>query len=934
MPTWIKRLLASPVFKGAEDKTRTAWLLNIILWLLLARALLFRGITWVEETAQAPRLSLFVPLTLLLIGMMLLLRRGYVRLASIGTVLGFWLSLTAIAVINGGVRSTGFRNYIIPVLIAGLLLGRGAALAVAGLSILAGLGMWQAESNGWLPAPLIPVGSFELLVTHAISLLLAAVLVTLATRSIEEALGRARQEIVERRQAEEAVRQSESRWQAIFNNAAIGIALVDADGYPVQSNAALQRMLGYSGEELRRMPFVQFTHPDDAAVDFALAQELFAGQRDHYQIEKRYLKKDGQMRWGNMTASSLSDGNNSSQFAIGMVEDITERKLAEQALQHAEELFRAIVEDQTEMIVRWKPDGTRTFVNQAYCRTFGKSFDELVGSSFLPLVAEPYRETVREKIRSITPATPVALGVHESLLPDGTTCWQEWADRGLFDQQGRLIELQSVGRDITERKLAEEALRASEERFFKAFNHSPLRMGIIRIKDGVVLDANDCWFREMGFTREEIIGQPAYELKRWIGKEDSRIQQLLKEGQPFRNLEFRPHTKADEERIVLTSAEVIEISGEPCFLMVTNDITELKRAEDAVHESEERFRQLTENIREVFWLNTPDLSESLYISPAYESIWGRTRESLRQNPRSFLEAIHPEDRPKVIAVFGQKLERAFEMEYRVVRPDGSIRWIWDRGFPIQDATGQVYRITGIAEDITDHKRAEEQLRATSEQLRALTASLSSAREEEGLRIAREIHDELGSLLTSLRWELERVDKILSNAGEQSSANTLHEKVVNMLKLTDTTISTVRRIAAEMRPSVLDDLGLPEAIEWQAQQFQARTGIQCHCDCWLENPPLTREQATALFRIFQEALTNILRHAEATRVEIMMEVRTGYFVLTVSDNGKGITEDEQAGIHSLGLLGMHERARLVNGVITITGTAGKGTVVTARVPITA
>jgi PAS domain S-box-containing protein len=162
-------------------------------------------------------------------------------------------------------------------------------------------------------------------------------------------------EIVERRQAEEAVRQSESRWQAIFNNAAIGIALVDADGYPVQSNPALQRMLGYTGEELRRMPFVQFTHPDDTAVDFALAQELFAGQRDHYQIEKRYLKKDGQMRWGHMMASSLSDGTSSNQFAIGMVEDITERKQAEQALQHAEELFRAIVEDQTEMIVRWKP---------------------------------------------------------------------------------------------------------------------------------------------------------------------------------------------------------------------------------------------------------------------------------------------------------------------------------------------------------------------------------------------------------------------------------------------------------------------------------------------------------------------------------------------------------------------------------------------------
>jgi PAS domain S-box-containing protein len=347
-------------------------------------------------------------------------------------------------------------------------------------------------------------------------------------------------------------------------------------------------------------------------------------------------------------------------------------------------------------------------------------------------------------------------------------------------------------------------------------------MGIIRIKDGMVLDANDCWFREMGFTREEVLGQPAYELKGWIGKEQSRLQQLLNEGQPFRNLEFRPRTKTGEERIVLSSAEVIDIAGEPCFLFVANDITERKRAEDAVHESEERFRQLTENIREVFWMNTPDLSESLYISPAYESIWGRTRESLRQNPRSFMEAIHPEDRPKVIAVFGQKLEHAFEMEYRVVRPDGSIRWIWDRGFPIQDAAGQVYRITGIAEDVTDHKRAEERLRATSEQLRALTASLSSAREEEGLRIAREIHDELGSLLTSLRWELERVDKILCQCRRASAASAAGREGRKHAQADRHDDQHRRRIAAEMRPSILDDLGLPEAIEWQAQQFQART----------------------------------------------------------------------------------------------------------------
>jgi signal transduction histidine kinase len=153
----------------------------------------------------------------------------------------------------------------------------------------------------------------------------------------------------------------------------------------------------------------------------------------------------------------------------------------------------------------------------------------------------------------------------------------------------------------------------------------------------------------------------------------------------------------------------------------------------------------------------------------------------------------------------------------------------------------------------------------------------------------------------------------------------------MLRLTETTISSVRRISSELRPSVLDDLGLVEAIEWQAGQFQARTGIICRCDCSLENLDLGREQSTAIFRIFQEALTNSLRHAQATSVDIMMKVEAEEFVLTIIDNGRGITENEKSGSQSLGLLGMHERAHLIGGKLNITGIEGEGTMITVRVP---
>jgi len=212
MLTWVRRALAPPVFEGDVEKTRAAWLLNIILLTLIARAIIIRLITGPDP----PRPSFVVPFVVLLLVMMAVMRIGRVRLASIITIAGFWLSLSAAAVITGGLHSAGFRNFILPVIVAGLLLGRAASLTTAAASILAGIGMWIAESNGIVVDP-ESSGDLELLITHSISLIMAAVLVTLATRRIEESLNRAHQEIAERSYAEQAVRASEERFAKAFN---------------------------------------------------------------------------------------------------------------------------------------------------------------------------------------------------------------------------------------------------------------------------------------------------------------------------------------------------------------------------------------------------------------------------------------------------------------------------------------------------------------------------------------------------------------------------------------------------------------------------------------------------------------------------------------------------------------------------------------------
>jgi signal transduction histidine kinase len=210
-------------------------------------------------------------------------------------------------------------------------------------------------------------------------------------------------------------------------------------------------------------------------------------------------------------------------------------------------------------------------------------------------------------------------------------------------------------------------------------------------------------------------------------------------------------------------------------------------------------------------------------------------------------------------------------------------------------------------------------------------SLRSAREEEGIRIAREIHDELGAALTSLRWDLEEMERINSEKNPEPYRAALYGKIRGMFAVIDHTIDVVRRISSELRPSILDDLGLASAVEWQAQQFQSRTGIQCRCECLVDSLNLNTEQSTAVFRIFQEALTNVLRHAHASCIDVTIEEEASDLLLTIRDDGRGIQNSEMTSPSALGLLGMHERAHLIGGRIEIVGVDGKGTTVTLRVP---
>lgn len=239
----------------------------------------------------------------------------------------------------------------------------------------------------------------------------------------------------------------------------------------------------------------------------------------------------------------------------------------------------------------------------------------------------------------------------------------------------------------------------------------------------------------------------------------------------------------------------------------------------------------------------------------------------------------------------------------------------------------VWRALREAAERRERRRAEEQLRRSHEQLRALTSYLQYVREEERTRISREVHDELGQALTGLKMDLSWLAGHLSRHDRA-----LLHKIKSMMSGIDATIHTVRRISTELRPGILDSLGLVAAIEWQAAEFQTRTRIACNVTTTVSDTLWDQDFTTAFFRIFQETLTNIIRHANATRVEVKLAVEGNRLVLTVRDNGRGISEEQITNTRSIGLIGMRERAALVGGEINFDGSPGRGTVVTVSIPL--
>jgi PAS domain S-box-containing protein len=452
--------------------------------------------------------------------------------------------------------------------------------------------------------------------------------------------------------------------------------------------------------------------------------------------------------------------------------------------------------------------------------------------------------------------------------------------------------------------------------------------------DGIVTSWNEGARRLFGYTAEEMVGQPVARLIPGDRlEEEPDILARLRRGERVEHFEtVRQHRDGSLLDVSVSISPIRDASGRIVGASkISRDVGGRKRAQAAVDQAHERLREHA-MVLELAPVLVRDMDNRIVLwTRGAEGLYGFSKEeALGRISHELLQTTFPES----LEHFDEILRRTGRWEGALVhrKRDGARLVVASQQIIYHDLAGHPMRILEANADITERQRAEAELNQSQEQLRALADRLVRAREEEATRIARELHDQFGRYLTTIKMDVRSIERYLAGEMNSELGRVLRDKAQTIGQTVDETVQTVRAIATQLRPGLLDDLGLAAAIEWQVGDFQKRSGISCSLTLTGEDPPVGRDQATALFRIFQEILTNVARHAQAAKIWVHLEEEHDAIVLEVEDDGVGISQAQLKQHRSLGLLGMRERALAFGGTVEIAGAPGQGTIVTVRMPL--
>lgn len=729
-------------------------------------------------------------------------------------------------------------------------------------------------------------------------------------------------DVQERRDAEAALRASEERFRSAFDYATIGMVVVGHDGKPLEVNPAFSEMLGYTPTELFSRTMDSLAHPDDAARATVETMRLVMGEIRAYQMEKRYYHRDGHVVWGLLSCSLTRDAQGQPLHLLAQIQDISERKAAETALRESEARYRSLVESQREWIVRMDLEGRVTFVNDTYAEVFEEPAEAILGRTVFHLVHPDDRAMVAEGFAALLEPPHRVLVECRNVTPAGLR-WVSWEGGAILDAQGRPVELQSVGRDVTERHMTEDALRESEARY-RGLVESQQELVVRMDGMGCFTFVNDAYARAIGRPRDELIGRSFLEL---VHPDDhGRVVEVMAgmAAPPHRAwIELRNLMAEGVRWVAWEGGVVVDGAGRMTEAQaVGRDVTARRQVEADLRESEERFRSAFDEAGIGMALATID-GQTVRVNPALCAMLGYSEAEMLT--LTIDDVVHPDDRAPLAADRG-RLEAGAAQSYRAERryldKHGRVLWVQVTTSAIRDAAGTPLYCLAQIQDITERHRAEEALKESHEKLRLLARRQVAIREEERTRLGFDLHDDVCQELVGVGILVESLRRKLAPMAADHAAE--FERVVRYLA---GVVEHLRLLARDLRPFLLQDLGLEGSLGSLAVGMSTPT-LAITTRIATPIPRLDSEAEVTVYRVAQEALSNAVRHASASAIEVTLTIAQGVLTLAVCDDGCGFDPDARKAM-PLGLAGMEERALALGGRLEIRSAPGEGTTVVLR-----